>query len=71
MLSCNAALLDGASLASCLAGVGHLLTRRQIAAKLARDPTFLYQASDASNAGARNRCQTGGLSHKHSLMGRM
>lgn len=47
MLSCNAALLDGTSLAACLDGVGHLLTRRQIAAKLARDPTFLYQASRA------------------------
>lgn len=43
MLSANAALLDGASLAACLDGVGHLLSRRQIAAQLARDSTFLYQ----------------------------
>lgn len=43
MLSCNAALLDDASLPACLAGVGHLLTRRQIATKLAQDPTFLHQ----------------------------
>lgn len=46
MLSTNGALLDGgASLAACLGGLGHLLSRRQIAARLARDPTFLYQAS--------------------------
>ena len=44
MLSANGALLDGgASLRACLAGVGHLLSRPQIAASLATDPTFLYQ----------------------------
>lgn len=56
MLSCNAALLDGTSLEACLDGVGHLLTRRQIAAKLARDPTFLYQASRAGCCVGTLRC---------------
>lgn len=52
MLSTNAALLDGASLAACLDGVGHLLSRKQIAAQLARDPTFLYQVRLAGGQGA-------------------
>ncbi len=46
MLSANGSLLDGgASLAGCLAGVGHLMPRVQLMRCLQRDPSFLYQAS--------------------------
>ena len=51
MVGTNAALLDGASLAACLRGVGHLLNRRQIAAQLARDPTFLFQVRQGGEGG--------------------
>ncbi|KAL4451439.1 hypothetical protein ABPG77_009511 [Micractinium sp. CCAP 211/92] len=44
MLSANGSLLDGgASLAGCLAGVGHLMPRVQLMRCLQRDPSFLYQ----------------------------
>eukprot|EP00887_Chlorella_sp_A99_P001359 scaffold8.g1359.t1 len=44
MLSTNGALLDGGdSLARCLRGAGHLLTRSQLVRRLRQDPTFLFQ----------------------------